>query len=74
MFPPLHGNFSLVHYNVQSLYNNVDILQPELSSFDLISLTETWLNDSILNTELSFNNFQMPFRRDRIGDGHGGMV
>ena len=37
VFPPLHGNFSLVHYNVQSLYNKVDILQPELSSFDLIS-------------------------------------
>ena len=74
VFPPLHGNFSLVHYNVQSLYNKVDILQPELSSFDLISLTETWLNDSILNTELSFNNFQMPFRRDRIGDSHGGIA
>ena len=23
---------------------------------------------------LSFNNFQMPFRRDRIGDSHGGIA
>ena len=36
----LHGNFSLVHYNVQSVVNKIDIIEPELSNFSLISLTD----------------------------------
>ena len=50
--------FSVVHYNVQSVQH---------------SLRETWLNESIINQDLMLNNFQVPFRRDRIGNSHGGM-
>ena len=28
VFPPLHGNFSLLHYNVQSLYNKLIFYNP----------------------------------------------
>ena len=73
-FPPLQGNLSMVHYNVQSLASKTDIIEPELTNFDIISLTETWLNDSISNEDLKFNEFQDPFRRDRIGDSHGGVI
>ncbi|MCG8112559.1 MAG: endonuclease/exonuclease/phosphatase family protein, partial [Candidatus Thiodiazotropha taylori] len=73
-FPIFEGHFSLVHYNVQSLLNKVDLVEPELSNFDVISLTETWLNDTITNQDIAFNNFQLPFRRDRIGDSHGGIA
>ena len=73
-FPPLQGNLSMVHYNVQSLANKVDLIEPELTNFDIISLTETWLNDSISNEDLTFNEFQIPFRRDRVGDSHGGVI
>ena len=66
-----HGNFSVVHYNVQSVANKLDIIEPEFSNFSLISLTETWLNDSVQNQDLAFNDFQLPFRRDRAGDSHG---
>ena len=70
----LHGNFSVVHYNVQSVLNKIDIIEPELSNFSLISLTETWLNDTVSNQDLEFNDFQLPFRRDREGDSHGGIL
>ena len=46
-FPVFQGNFSVVHYNVQSLLQKIDIIEPELSNFDLISLTETWLNERV---------------------------
>lgn len=74
LFPVFQGNFSVVHYNVQSLLHKVDIIGPELSNFDVVSLTETWLNNSISTQELVFNDFQLPFRRDHTGDSHGGIA
>ena len=73
-FPFFQGNFSMVHYNVQSLQHKIDILEPELSTFDFVSLSETWLNDSISTEDLLFNDFKAPFRRDRVGDSHGGII
>ncbi|MCG8048840.1 MAG: reverse transcriptase domain-containing protein [Candidatus Thiodiazotropha endolucinida] len=73
-FPAFQGNFSVVHYNVQSLLNKVGIIEPEFRHFDVISLTETWLNDSVPTEDLLFDDFQTPFRRDRVGDSHGGIV
>ena len=70
----LHGSFSVVHYNVQSVLNKVDIIETEFSNFSLVALTETWLNDSVPNQDLEFNDFQLPFRRDRVGDNHGGIL
>ena len=43
----LKNKFSVVHYNVQSILNKVDIIQSELQQFDVISLTETWLDNTI---------------------------
>ena len=57
-FPPLQGNLSMVHYNVQSLASKTDIIEPELTNFDIISLTETCLNDSISNKALSLMSFK----------------
>ena len=74
LFPPLQGNFSLVHYNVQIILHKTDILEPELAKFDIISLTETWLNDSVSDDDIMFDQFQVPFRRDRVGDSHGGIL
>ena len=33
-----------------------------------------WLNDSLSNEDLMFNKFQDPFRRDPIGESHGGFI
>ena len=73
-FPPLQGNLSMVHYNVQSFSNKLDSIEEEFSDFSIISLTKTWLSDSIQTDNLKFSNFQTPFRRDRAGDRHGGIL
>ena len=73
-FPVFHGNFSIVHFNVQSLLQKVDIIEPKLSNFDLVSLTETCLNARVSTQDLAFNNYRLPLRRDRICDSHGGIV
>ena len=73
-YPVFNGNFSVVHYNVQSVQHKLDIIEPEFANFSIVSLTETWLNESILNQDLMLNNFQSPYRRDRVGDSHGGIL
>ena len=53
--------------------NKVDVLLIELRSFDIISLTETWLNDeSELVPETLFENFKHPYtyiRTIQVGGG-----
>ena len=73
-FPVCQGYFSVMHYNFQSLLHKLDIIEPELSNFDLVSLTETWLNEMVLTQDLAFNSYRLPFRRDRVGDSYGGIV
>ena len=73
-FSSLQGNLSMVHYNVQCFASKTDIIEPEPTNFDIISLTETWLNDSLSNEDFMFKEFQDPYRRDRIGDSHGGVI
>ena len=47
--------FSIVHYNVQSIANKIDLIESEFSTFDIICITETWLDrkttDDILNIQ-----------------------
>ena len=62
--------FSIVHYNIQSLTNKLDIIESELCNFDIICLTETWLYDRTLNNNLSLIQYDL-YRRDRVGDYHG---
>ena len=68
------NHLSFVHYNVQSLVHKLDILSTGLQEFDIIAFTETWLNDSILSSDLMFNGFHLPIRKDRPLDPHGGVI
>ncbi|MCU7801409.1 MAG: endonuclease/exonuclease/phosphatase family protein, partial [gamma proteobacterium symbiont of Lucinoma myriamae] len=70
----IRNNFSIVHYNVQSALQKLDILESELSNFDVISFSETWFNTNIKNSDISINNFRLPFRKDRENDTHGGVA
>ena len=40
----LEKSITLVHLNVQSLTNKLDIIQAEFGGFDIITLNETWLD------------------------------
>ncbi|XP_053380636.1 uncharacterized protein LOC128548935 [Mercenaria mercenaria] len=68
------GCLSVLHYNVQSLFNKVDVLEAEFSSFDVLSFSETWLSSSDLSDDIRFRGFHAPERRDRKGDSHGGVI
>ena len=68
----LINNFSVVHYNVQSLVNKNDILETELSHFNVICLSETWLHARIPDDDIKITGFNL-YRRDRASDAHGGV-
>ena len=46
----LSNHLSMVHYNVQSITNKIDILNAELREFDILAFSETWLNPTIKMT------------------------
>ena len=54
-------NFSVVHYNIQSLLVNVDQLQIKLSHFDIIELSDTWLSPDIKDDMIFFSELQETF-------------
>ncbi|KAL4720459.1 hypothetical protein ACJJTC_011820 [Scirpophaga incertulas] len=73
--PYMSHKLTLLYQNVRGLrtkttefYNNL-----LLSNHDIILVTETWLNDGILDSELSDNRYEI-FRRDRGSNGGGVMV
>ena len=68
----IEDKFSIVHYNVQSIANKLDLIESELRSFDIICITETWLDGRISDEDIKFENFNL-FRRERPGDNHGGI-
>ena len=67
-------NFSIVHYNIQSLVGKLDQIQIELSHFDVIALFESWLSDNVSTDEILFQNYQMPIRKDRVEKFYGGVI
>ena len=40
----IEDKFSIVHYNIQSIANKIDLIQSELCNFDVICITESWLD------------------------------
>ena len=68
----IEDKFSIVHYNVQSIANKIDLMQSELCNFDVICITESWLDGRTADDDIKIENFKL-FRRDRPGDHHGGI-
>ena len=70
----LSNHLSLVHYNVQSLFNKLDIIQVELPNFDIIALSETLLKPPMDTSDITLSHYHSPERKDRIRDGYGGVI
>ena len=68
----IKDKFSIVHYNVQSISNKIDLLESELMNFDVICITETWLDNRTSDDVLVLDGYKL-HRRDRVGDSHGGI-
>ena len=65
---------SVVHYNVQSIIHKIDVLGSELLNFDILTFSETWLNNSVNDSEVIIDSFSHPERKDRASDNHGGVL
>ena len=69
-----HSNaLKCVHFNVQSIRNKMDQLLIESENFDIVTVSETWLNGNIENDKVQMTGFAGPFRKDR-DDGWGGVA
>lgn len=71
--PEPRNNISLIHYNVQSVYKKVDLIYSELNTYDVIAISETWLNPTIKSDDLLMCGYHEPLRRDRE-NGYGGLM
>ncbi len=68
----INSGLSIMHLNIQSIKNKIDILEIEAQPYDILIFTETWLTPNTINTDLRIPNFNLPFRydrKDRIGGG-----
>ena len=68
----IKDKFSIVHYNVQSIANKLDLIESELRSFDVICISETWIDARTSDDDIKIRDFTL-FRRDRPGDHYGGI-
>ena len=75
---PQGTDFSICHANIRSIRNpeKVDHIANSLAEdYDIITLSETWLQRASPDSQLALKNFQQPFRRDRVDDsGYGGVL
>ena len=70
----LSRHLSFVHYNVQSIVPKHDDLMAELSEFDILSFSETWLNPAVTNDDISLLSYHLPERKDRVADSYVGVI
>ena len=57
--------------NVCSLLPKIDLVELELSNNDIILLSETHLNDDIVDGDIQIKGYQCPIRKNRNRQGGG---
>ena len=60
--------------SIQSIANKINILSAELTDFDILAFSETWLHLDIHTNDLLIPKFMPPERKDRLRDRHGGIM
>ena len=65
------GDLTICHINAQSILNKLELIAVELGDFDIITVSETWLGQSISSTEIMLPGYQEPIRLDRNRQGGG---
>ena len=65
----------IIHVNARSLFNKLDELKYNLKGFDIIVFTETWLNSSVDDSLLKWDNYQLVrLDREQVRNNRGGGV
>lgn len=52
----------------------LELISAEYENFDVLSFSESWLNDNHSDNSIKLSNYQAPFRHDRGPDKVGGGV
>jgi len=77
--PPMelhtHNQYPIFYANPRSIVNKLEEFQSLVysKSYDIISLTETWLSDTIYDSEFLPYNYNI-FRKDRPSHGGGVLI
>lgn len=64
----------IAHLNIIGLRNKIDLLSTELSSYDIICVSETKLSDNVETKNIEIDGFHHPIRRDRRFNNGGGLL
>ena len=65
----------IVHVNTRSVFHKLDELKLSLKQFDIIVFTETWLKNSVTDSQLKWDNFQLiRIDRARLDNKSGGGI
>ena len=67
-------NLSIMQLNIQSLIPKLDILETEMQQYDILVITESWLNPDVRDDDLLISNFDPPYRKDRADRPGGGVA
>ena len=68
------SSIKLAHTHINSIRNKLDDIAAELSDYDIIGISETKLNNSILSSTLMLNSYNIPIRKDRELNNGGGLI
>ena len=60
--------------NARSIRNKISLIQAQINTFDIITVSETWLKPSIENDTILLNGFHPPLRKDRPTEPWGGVA
>ena len=71
---PTNGQLSIAAINARSIRNKIDLIAPESKQFDVISVCETWLQETDSNDSIQLPNYHPPIRRDRTHQAYGGVA
>ena len=75
-FGPQSRGLAMAHLNIRSLLHKMDqvnLIMGGTKSFDILSFSETWLNDSVTDDEILMPGYSC-VRRDRQGKVGGGVA
>ena len=68
------NSIKIMHLNIRSIRRKIDFLESFTDDVDILCLTETHLDPSIKDCDISITNFQQIHRKDRNSFGGGVIV
>ena len=67
-------NLNIMQLNIQSLIPKLDILETEMQQYNILVITESWLNPDVRDDDLLISNFDPPYRKDKADRPGGGVT